>query len=109
MATNTEEVACDVEGCDAKFKGPQALGLHRRREHGIAGTSRTARRVQTIAENGRKKQQRSRRAPRDTRPEFDPNMLLRSVFPNGVPPRSDIITRTQRLIHEAEELHQLAG
>jgi uncharacterized C2H2 Zn-finger protein len=113
--------------CGRTFTRAAALGAHRNRAHGIAGSSRSATaskggRRQTTRRSGRhsatqttaagstqagrtSRQARSRRAqsgPADIR-----NTLLKAAFPNGVPPREDVIRDLAAWLDEGERLAKL--
>jgi hypothetical protein len=114
--------------CGRAFARAAALGAHRKRAHGIAGSSRSA----SAAKNGRRRTNRRRssraatetaaaastqtaRAPRPTRskrsqpgPADVRNALLKAAFPNGVPPREDVIRDLAAWLDEGERLANLS-
>jgi hypothetical protein len=97
--------------CGRTFARPAALGAHRHRVHGIAGTSQNA---------------RSRRAARALRgehatlsvassgartggaTEVNRDALLEALFPAGIPPRQDVVHAIGAWLDEAERITRLA-
>src|SRR5215210_4216078 len=115
--------------CGKTFSRAQALGAHRSRAHGIAGTSKSARgqkatsggrsrsgaSAQTssagAASNGRRtgrssstRRSAARSGGNGGGNSLDRNALLRSVFPNGIPAREDVIAAANSWLDEAERL-----
>jgi len=98
--------------CGRTFSRPAALGAHRRRAHGVAGTSANAKRATTrrerAASTGRRTTTRRRAAAtsRDGTQTNAPNRdaLLAALFPNGVPPREDVIRAVGQWLDEADRL-----
>jgi hypothetical protein len=80
--------------------------------HGVAGTSKNATGQRNRTTPVRKPKTASRaRATRTTasatnraRPTIDRDALLRSLFPNGIPPREDVISQVTVWLNEAERL-----
>src|SRR6516225_9490959 len=86
--------------CGRTFTRPAALGAHRRRAHGVAGTSQNARnrRGASAPQAAATRRRRAQAAPRaagrsaaaaDGRVDHD--ALLRALFPNGIPPRQAVV------------------
>jgi C2H2 type zinc finger protein len=98
--------------CGRTFSRAAALGAHRRRAHGVAGTSANAKRATTRrpagASTGRRAATRRRAtaASRDATQENAPNRdaLLAALFPNGVPPREDVIRAVGQWLDDADRL-----
>ena len=96
-ASPTEQSAFVCPECGKSFSRAQALGAHRSRTHGVAGTSRAAR--ATSKRTGTKSAAPGRRATASKRPgrrsarsggmQFDRDKVLAAVFPNGVPPKAE--------------------
>ena len=93
--------------CGRTFARGAALGAHRSRAHGVAGTSR------------RRRSSRAPRAPRAPRAAaattrratgngasrpIDRDALLRTLFPNGVPARGEALQAASAWLDEAERL-----
>lgn len=92
QASNENSFKCPE--CGRTFGRAAALGAHRRRAHGVAGTSagrRTSSRRAPAARDGG-----GGRVNRDA--------LLRTLFPNGVPPREDVLRAVNQWLDEAERL-----
>jgi len=109
--------------CGKTFARAQALGAHRSRTHGVAGTSRAARAASgkprvaksgatrtrggtsrsgsSQASNGR------RRSPRPGSARVDRDQLLSVLFPNGVPAKASVITALAPWLDEAERLSKM--
>jgi uncharacterized C2H2 Zn-finger protein len=87
--------------CGKTFVRAASLGAHRNRAHGVAGKSNTATsrrsRSRTAATNPSSRQHSG----------IDRNQLLEAVFPNGVPPREEVIRRVSNWLDEAEQLARL--
>lgn len=95
----TAELKCPE--CGKTFGRAASLGAHRNRAHGVAGGSKTA--------TSRRSRPRTN-AKRTSRPQHhgvDRDQLLEAVFPNGVPPREDVIRRVGSWLDEAERLAKL--
>jgi uncharacterized C2H2 Zn-finger protein len=74
--------------CGKAFARAASLGAHRNRAHGVAGAS--ARRTSRRTSGG------AREVSRDE--------LLQVLFPNGIPPREEVIRRAHAWLEEAESL-----
>jgi uncharacterized C2H2 Zn-finger protein len=99
--------------CGRTFARAQALGAHRNRAHGVAGSSRSA----AAAKRSRATRSTTRAAaaratarrrpattPRATRRTVDRDALLRALFPAGIPPRENLISDLNAWLDEAERL-----
>jgi predicted RNA-binding Zn-ribbon protein involved in translation (DUF1610 family) len=101
--------------CGKTFSRAAALGAHRSRIHGVAGSSRAAR------ASSRDRQRRtpvastaparapgaSRRAGRSSngaQSEVNRDTLLQALFPNGLPAREAIIREANNWLDQAERL-----
>jgi uncharacterized C2H2 Zn-finger protein len=95
--------------CRKSFSRAASLGAHRNRAHGVSGASK--RRTNDGRSAGAAAAPtRSRRRPRSGQQDgisIDRNQLLRTLFPNGVPPREDVIRRIGNWLDEAEEIAEL--
>ena len=113
------EFACPE--CGKTFTRAASLGAHRQRAHGIAGASKkTASRSRNRDQgsgNGRSRRRstsrrragaagamRSGQQGRDGQAGVNRDQLLRTLFPNGVPPQEDVIRRLTDWLDEAERL-----
>jgi len=102
--------------CGKSFSRAQALGAHRSRTHGVAGTSRAARtsdsakngavRAGTGTSRGRSSRRTSVRG-RTGDGQFDRDKVLVAVFPNGVPAKASVIAALAPWLDEAERLSQM--
>lgn len=133
----SEQFVCPE--CGKSFSRAAALGSHRRRVHGVAGSSRAATGARTSSSRRRRKtaaaaassttppspaapsrsvsraktpSRRHRavgrsRSSATTNGQFDRNQLLRTLFPNGVPPREDVLRAVNGWLDEAERLTRL--
>jgi uncharacterized C2H2 Zn-finger protein len=100
--------------CGKTFTRAASLGAHRQRAHGVSGASKRASTQRSSASRGR--HQRSQRdsgsaAGRTPQPTRDGSVnrdrLLQTLFPNGVPPREDVIKRVSSWLDDAERLAKL--
>src|SRR5262245_34436967 len=97
--------------CGKTFTRAAALGAHRKLKHGVAGSSANA--------TGNRKSPKSRGRTRTTTAArrtaapatangggagVDRGALLRTLFPNGIPPRQDVIAQVNTWLEEAERL-----
>ncbi len=92
--------------CGKTFTRPAALGAHRQRAHGIAGTSQNARSRRTT-KRGTTAQTTARPAPRASNggnAAVDYDALLRALFAAGIPPRQDIIAAVNDWLTQADTL-----
>ena len=74
--------------CGRTFGRAAALGAHRKRSHGVAGSSRPGRGAASSRRNG----------------ALDHNQLLRTLFPNGLPADVEVIGAVNRWLAEADRL-----
>src|SRR5205085_12153658 len=101
--TKGSELACPE--CGRMFGRPAALGAHRSRTHGVAGTTRNAasgRRQDTagrVASDGR-----TRRGVDAGGGPVDRDALLQTLFPNGLPARASTLAAVAAWLDEAERL-----
>jgi len=97
--------------CARTFSRAAALGAHRRRAHGVAGTSANAKRA-ARRERGASSGPRATTRPRTgaaspggtQKNASNRDALLESLFPNGVPPREDVIRAVGLWLDEADRL-----
>jgi hypothetical protein len=101
--------------CGRTFSRPAALGAHRARAHGVAGSSQNARsRRNAAARNAAAA--RARRTPTQAPASaaarsagrggdgVDHDALLRTLFPNGIPPRQEIVAAVNEWLSQADGL-----
>lgn len=120
--------------CGRTFTRAAALGAHRSRAHGVAGASSAARRARASASRsrrgggravapgnggstttGRSTRQRTtsgsrgqgRTASRAQSDGVDRNALLGALFPQGIPPREEVVSAVNEWLNEAERLARL--
>jgi C2H2-type zinc finger len=120
--------------CGRTFGRAAALGAHRRQAHGIAGTSsqsrsrarRTGRTTAAVAaassSSGRSRRSASSgvRRSRSTsttassnddrrrgQGAADRDTLLKALFPNGIPPKEDVIRAVNVWLDDAERLARM--
>ena len=106
--------------CGKRFGRPASLGAHRQRAHGVAGASKrnggSGSQPPTTPASGRGQSSEGGRRGRSTaaasrRPKstngVDRDALLRQLFPNGIPPREQIVKRVSSWLDEAEKLAAL--
>jgi hypothetical protein len=104
--------------CGKSFSRAQALGAHRSRAHGVAGTSRAARAAsgrgaakRRTARSRQRTQSNSPRA-REQSPQrgggaVDRDQLLATLFPSGVPAKGSVIEALAPWLEEAERLARM--
>ena len=107
-----DEVTCPE--CGKTFSRPAALGAHRARVHGVAGTSQNARsRRNAAARNTATTRTHSSRARMAAQAAtsaasrnggVDHDALLRALFPNGIPPQQDTIAAVNDWLAQADRL-----
>jgi hypothetical protein len=118
--TQTTTAALVCPECGKSFTRPAALGSHRQRVHGIAGSSKnaTSRRgapgAKTAPDTGRprrtagaRRRRRSAAVTDNGRQTVDRDALLRTLFPAGIPPREDVLGAVNNWLDEAERLARL--
>jgi hypothetical protein len=100
--------------CGKTFTRPAALGAHRARVHGVAGTSQNARSRRSAAARRAAttgaRPSRSRTttpAPSQTAGRVDHDALLRALFPDGIPPRQETIVAVNDWLAQADALARL--
>jgi hypothetical protein len=112
-ATATAALTCPE--CGRTFSRPAALGAHRARVHGVAGTSQNARGRRNAASRqaaatrpgrpaARTASTATRTASRANGAGVDHDALLRALFPNGIPPRQDLIAAVNDWLSQADRL-----
>jgi hypothetical protein len=107
-ATAKGEHAASVGGetfrcpeCGRVFARPAALGAHRRRTHQIIG-------ARSLKPNNDSR--RENRSPGSGGPSaIDRDVLLRELFPNGLPPQEAVIRAVNNWLDEAERLAELGA
>jgi uncharacterized C2H2 Zn-finger protein len=98
--------------CGRLFARPQALGAHRRQAHGVVGESK---RSQARANASRRSRWSSSSRPGSGRANrsgrnsgaIDRNTLLKTVFPEGIPAREDVIRAVEAWLAEAERMAKI--
>ena len=97
--------------CGKTFTRAAALGAHRKLKHGVAGTSANASGNRPSANSRKHTRVTATRRPtattaaaNDGAPRVDRDALLRTLFPNGIPPRQDVIVQVNAWLDEAERL-----
>ena len=105
--------------CGKTFTRAAAMGAHRSRIHGVAGSSQSTRRKRTTTAAAKpatptKRTSTRRRAAtaaangRSTRNgSVDRDTLLKTLFPNGIPARQDAIAAVNDWLNEADRLSRL--
>ena len=84
--------------CGRTFGRAPALGAHRRRSHGVLGTSRR-RKTRGLDATGQTA----------AKGEFDRDALLAALFPAGLPARATLLRDVQAWLNEAERLVQVSS
>ena len=90
--------------CGRTFGRAAALGAHRRRAHGIPGTSARATRAATPARTTRARASASRDGHGTG---ADRDALLATLFPQGIPARENVIRSVDTWLKEADRLSGL--
>ena len=112
--STSSEIACPE--CGKTFTRAASLGAHRRAAHGVAGARAAARTNQSkTTRRGRATTTRPTRAGRDTGRStaqtrsdgINRDALLSALFPNGIPPRQDVIRSVNEWLDEGERLAKL--
>jgi hypothetical protein len=110
----TEALTCPE--CGRTFTRPAALGAHRKLTHGVAGSSKAGSSKNASGKRTKATAPRKRRttiaasrtataaATNGGAQSVDRDALLRNLFPNGIPPRQDLITQVNAWLDEAERL-----
>lgn len=116
---NQGEFVCPE--CGRAFTRAASLGAHRRRLHGVVGSSgrsraRAARARTAAARNGRQRARtQSRNGSRGERADsraaharsVDRDALLQTLFPEGIPAKESVLESVNRWLEEAERLVRL--
>ena len=101
----TGEFVCPE--CGRSFARAAALGAHRSRAHGVAGQSAQATKRRSRggqkATTGAKRSGSSSAAARDG---INRDALLKTLFPDGMPAREDVLRAASGWLDEAERLSQ---
>jgi uncharacterized C2H2 Zn-finger protein len=90
--------------CGQTFGGPAALGAHRNRAHGIAGTSNSSRSVRARRLATGTRGRRGRPAGTSGRESVNRNALLNTLFPQGIPPKEEVVRAVNAWLDDAERL-----
>jgi hypothetical protein len=95
--------------CGKTFTRAAALGAHRKLKHGVAGASKNATGNRKNAKSRGRTTPAARRttvsaAANGSAASVDRDALLRTLFPNGIPPRQDVIAQVNAWLDEAERL-----
>lgn len=100
--------------CGKTFTLAASLGAHRQRAHGISGASKRASARRATAKRRPRRQRTQSKAAgssgtstRERSATVDRDQLLQALFPNGVPPREDVINQLSSWLDEAERLATL--
>jgi hypothetical protein len=107
---STEAVLTCPE-CGKTFTRAAALGAHRKLKHGVAGASanatRNRRSVGSSKRNGSaptRRRSATSATSNGAGSAVDRDALLRALFPNGIPPRLDVIAQVNSWLDEADRL-----
>src|SRR5580765_6654692 len=115
-AKATATAASTCPECGKTFSRPAALGAHRARVHGVAGTSPNARSRRNAAARQAAATRPGRPAARTAASSatrtgsrangagVDHDALLRALFPDGIPPRQDLIAAVNDWLSQADRL-----
>ena len=116
--TETVTSALVCPECGRSFGRAAAMGAHRRRAHGVVGQTANARRNRranakspgnTSADTRANRaasgaQARSRRNSASSGPAVDRDLLLRTLFPDGIPARQALLRDVESWLDEAQRL-----
>jgi uncharacterized C2H2 Zn-finger protein len=125
QSASQEEFKCPE--CGRTFTRAAALGAHRRQAHGVVGTSSRSRstgarsrRTGSAANGGARRsaataastprRSRSSTTASNNRPRragADRDALLKALFPNGIPPKEEIIRAANSWLEDAERLARM--
>lgn len=107
-ATGTAAGELTCPECGKTFGRAAALGAHRRRAHGVTGSSSPTRSRQpstrTVRSRSTAPANNSRRRSNGAGRGVDRDGLLATLFPNGLPAREAVIRAANRWLDEAEQL-----
>src|SRR5262245_23653723 len=107
-ASKTVTDAFTCPECGRTFARAAALGAHRKLKHGVAGASANAERNRASNSRRRTSTPSTRRRATTTAVTdgaaqgVDRDALLRTLFPNGIPPRQDVIAQVNAWLDEAD-------
>jgi hypothetical protein len=116
-SNQTAEFVCPE--CGRTFTRAAALGAHRSRVHGVAGSSSRSRaRTRGAAASTRNGSRRSRRSARSdgrtqvqptqaAAPSIDRDALLQALFPAGIPAKESVLEPLNSWLDEAERLARM--
>lgn len=131
---STSQEAFKCPECGRTFSRAAALGAHRRQAHGVAGTSNRSRSTgrrspqtaavssvtaSSAAGSASSRRRRSRRSNASaaastdgrgrgrSRTTADRDALLQTLFPNGIPPKEEVIRAVNSWLDEAERLGRM--
>ena len=117
LSSSQEQGAFICPECGKSFSRAQALGAHRSRTHGVAGTSRAARSAArsaaktSTARGGQRTRSNAGRSPKQSSQReggtVDRDQLLATLFPNGVPAKVSVIEALTPWLAEAERLSRV--
>ena len=115
--SKTEQFTCPE--CGRTFARAAALGAHRRQAHGVAGATTRAK-SNPVSRRGRTRAAATKTAGTARRPNrsiggrgsraqaptaaISRNTLLKTLFPQGIPPRDDVIHSVNSWLDEAERI-----
>jgi hypothetical protein len=101
--------AVHLPGCGRTFTRAAGLGAHRRRAHGVAGatTSRTRRRGRARGRGRPTTTVTTRGTGNEAATAVDRDALLAAVFPQGIPPREQVMRAANEWLEEAEQLARI--
>jgi hypothetical protein len=113
-STGGGELICPE--CGKTFSRAASLGAHRRAAHGVAGARAAARK--TPSKSSRRARATTTRTTAPTRGSgrstaeprtdgVDRDALLSALFPDGIPPRQDLLRSVNEWLDEGERLAQL--
>jgi hypothetical protein len=105
--------------CGKTFTRAAAMGAHRSRIHGVAGSSRSTRRNRTTVTTAEPATRATRTLTRRRAVTaggngrstgnggVDRDRLLKTLFPHGIPARQDTIAEVNDWLNEADRLSRL--
>jgi hypothetical protein len=128
--SSTDAATLTCPECGKTFTRPAAMGAHRSRVHGVAGTSRnttssrTSRKRSTSSSSssrgsrgttGRRRTSAASTAASSSRTRssnggsggVNRDALLQTLFPQGIPAKQDVIAAVNDWLDEAERLRRL--
>ena len=92
--------------CGKTFTRAAALGAHRKLTHGVAGSSKaaTASRTHKPSTTARGRGRAEVAGVDGAGKDVDRDVLLRTLFPEGIPPRHEVVSAVSDWLNEAERL-----